>query len=443
MKMRRLQTRLSQQSNQVRLSLPGLLVLASLFAFLEIALALVLGNFLAWGRAEALLFLTFRPAVLLAAAFLVSKRPVQQRLVFYSLFFGLAAASETVFLLGLGASDPWPEMARGLMGGAGLALVLDIVFQLLRRVAPSTGWRVVGFTGVAAFMLTTPFALVPYERMIIPREESPAGPRPDLMLMTALPIIWGEKGAFDPASTPAEAYKLLQAEFDVRPLDVLDEAGLSSGKLLLLAQPRGLNPEELVDLDSWVRRGGRALILTDPLLVWPTSLPLGDVRRPPAIGLLSPLLDHWGLRLEATPPHRKRLVQERLVQGRKLALVEPGHFKADSADCTLSESGLIARCAIGVGRAVLIADADLMHDSTWAGPGGAGRTTRVADNPLFIVDLLDELLGLERERSSGDIQWLAPLGPLPWPATIPIAAGLLPLILALAAAFILRRNAAL
>lgn len=440
--MRRLQTRLSQRSNLVRLACPGLLVLASLFALLEIVLGLVLGNFIAWGRAEALLFLTFRPAVLLTAAFLVSKRSVQQRLAFYSLFLGLAAASETAFLLQLGASDPWPEMARGLVGGAGLALALDIVFLLLLKIAPSERLRLAGFVAVAAFMLAAPFALVPYERIIIPREESLESPRPDLMLMTALPIIWGESGAFDPASKPAEAYKHLQAEFDVRPLDVLETAELSSGKLLLLAQPRGLNPEELVALDLWVRRGGRALILTDPLLIWPSSLALGDVRRPPPIGLLSPLLDHWGISLEAGRPHRKTQVQEQLVQRRKLALVEPGRFRASNADCTLSGGGLIARCAIGAGRVVLVADADLMHDASWVGPGSASRTSRMADNPLFIADLLDELLGVTRRRASGDVQWLTLPAPSRGSISLSLAASLLPLILGLVAAFILRRKAA-
>ena len=133
---------------------------------------------------------------------------------------------------------------------------------------------------------------------------------PDLMLMTALPLIWGEGGAFDPASRPQLSYKQLQREFRVRPLDVLDEAGLASGRLLLLAQPRVLAPVELVALDAWVRGGGRALILTDPLLLWPSALPIGDVRRPPAIGLLGPLLAHWGLALDPPAEARPRPIAQ-------------------------------------------------------------------------------------------------------------------------------------
>ena len=41
-------------------------------------------------------------------------------------------------------------------------------------------------------------------------------------------------------------------------------------------------------------------ILTDPVLVWPSELALSDIRRPPPVGLLGPLLTHWGLRLEAS-----------------------------------------------------------------------------------------------------------------------------------------------
>jgi hypothetical protein len=86
------------------------------------------------------------------------------------------------------------------------------------------------------------------------------------MLMTGLPIVWGEAGPFDPASKPAAAYVELQREFAFRPVDVLDADSLGRGKLLFLAQPQRLAPAELAALDAWIRGGGRALILTDPML---------------------------------------------------------------------------------------------------------------------------------------------------------------------------------
>ena len=149
---------------------------------------------------------------------------------------------------------------------------------------------------------------------------------------------------------------------------MLTDGKLAEGKLLLLAQPRVLDPHELVALDSWVRGGGRVLILTDPLLVWPSALPLGDIRRAPPVGLLGPLLDHWGL--ELGPSGLTGLVtddQPAAGTGR-LTMIAPGRFLVTGADCRRTKLYL-ASCRLGQGRALLVADADLLHDSAWAGPG--------------------------------------------------------------------------
>jgi hypothetical protein len=230
----------------------------------------------------------------------------------------------------------------------------------------------------------------------------PRPSKPDLMLVTGLPIIWGEGGAFDPQSRPAASYRMLEAEFRVRPLDVVDDAGLTTGRLLLLAQPRALAPAELVALDAWVRRGGRVLILTDPRLVWPSSLPLGDIRRPPPIGLLDPLLTHWGLRLEQDG---QGIVVRDLPDGRRLRMAAPGKFIATKRSCA-TQDGLWARCRLGSGDALLLADADLMHDSLWtAGDRAAGWQDRTADNGLLLSDRLDALAGVKRERIAPPIDW--------------------------------------
>ena len=218
------------------------------------------------------------------------------------------------------------------------------------------------------------------------------------MLMTALPLIWGEGGAFDPASRPQLSYKNLQREFRVRPLDVLDEAGLASGRLLLLAQPRALAPVELVALDAWVRGGGRALILTDPVLVWPSALPIGDIRRPPAIGLLGPLLAHWGLALDPPAEARPQPGSIETTNGkRRIMLGAPGEFRKQGGTCRIARAYL-ASCAIGRGQAILLADADLLRDETWLRPGASEGARIVSDNPLLVADYLDALAGLSRAR---------------------------------------------
>ncbi|HEY0626244.1 MAG TPA: Gldg family protein [Allosphingosinicella sp.] len=385
---------------------PWMVALAALLAALEIAPLLLSGGYFEWGRAEALPFISFRAFVLLLGALIVAWRPVRQRAAFYLLLLVSAASSETLLVLALGADNPWPEMLRGLLFGALLAVLIDLVLQAGRRLWKSAPVPLAALI-FASFL--TPFVIGPLSAIVTPPPE-PVKERPELMLMTALPIIWGEGGAFDPESRPAASYQVLDRYYQVRPLDVLDETSLRNRKLLLLAQPRALNPEELVALDAWVRGGGRAVILTDPALVWPTELPLGDIRRPPPVGLLQPLLDHWGLGLAPPLPERRGIVDERVGE-RKLRLAAPGRFESRGRACSVAQGGLIADCRIGEGRALLVADADLMHDETWVLGEMAsddGRFGRVADNVLAVADMLDRLSGTERTPPGGLVEWADP-----------------------------------
>jgi hypothetical protein len=205
------------------------------------------------------------------------------------------------------------------------------------------------------------------------------------MLMTGLPLVWGEQGPFDPGSKPAAAYADLGEEFDFRPVDVLDEATLARGRLLFLAQPQRLAPAELAALDGWIRSGGRALILADPMLTWPSELPPGDIRRPPPVTLLAPLLHHWRLALDA--PAEPRPVESRW-EGRRVALDSPGRFRSGGPNCAVGPADWTAVCRLGRGRVRLVADADLLRDSLWT----------AADNPAVVGGWLDELAGISRPR---------------------------------------------
>jgi hypothetical protein len=225
-----------------------------------------------------------------------------------------------------------------------------------------------------------------------PPPAAPAAPRPQVMLMTGLPLVWGEKGPFDPASRPAAAYAELAREFDFKPVDVLDSATLARGRLLFLAQPQRLAPVELAALDAWIRNGGRALILTDPMLTWPSELPLGDIRRPPPAGLLAPLLRHWRLALAA--PEAPKQVEARW-NGRRIVMDSPGRLRSSGSDCAVAPQGWTALCRLGRGAVRVVADADLLHDSLWA-PDGLERA--VADNPAVVGEWLDALAGKPRPR---------------------------------------------
>ncbi|HYG47103.1 MAG TPA: DUF4350 domain-containing protein [Allosphingosinicella sp.] len=208
-----------------------------------------------------------------------------------------------------------------------------------------------------------------------------------VMLMSGLPLVWGEKGPFDPGSRPATAYAELSREFDFRPVDVLDEATLGRGRILFLAQPQRLAPAELTALDAWMRRGGRALILTDPVLTWPSELPPGDIRRPPPAGLLSPLLGHWGVTVE--PPAEAGIVEARW-DGRPIRLDSPGRLRSSSPDCEVEPGGWKAFCQIGIGKVTVVADADFLHDSLWA--------PHKADNVVLVGEWLDQLAEVTRPR---------------------------------------------
>jgi hypothetical protein len=198
-----------------------------------------------------------------------------------------------------------------------------------------------------------------------------------------------------------------------------------------------LAPEELVALDDWVRAGGRALILSDPALLWPSELPLSDARRPPAIGLLGPILDHWGIQLEG-PAERSLVMEERRQGGstRRLIMAAPGTITATNPLCRIKWGKYLAQCPIGRGKIVLLADADLLQDRLWTGAGEEGerRHRRISDNPLFVADLLDQLDGLSRARLNGDVEWV----PEDASRTKAMVLAALPLLLALGLAGLVR-----
>jgi hypothetical protein len=169
--------------------------------------------------------------------------------------------------------------------------------------------------------------------------------RPVLALLTSLPLIFGEHFGLGGGSV---ALTRLEQHYKVVPIGVADAASLKGQALLLMAHPRAQPAETLVELDRWVRGGGRVLLLADPKLDWPSERPIGDPLRPPPAFADTGLLRHWGVELsdgsgEATP----------------VQTASPG--KLASEHCKLADDGFVARCAIGKGRATIIADADFLN----------------------------------------------------------------------------------
>lgn len=207
--------------------------------------------------------------------------------------------------------------------------------------------------------------------------------------MTSLPILWTEEpsigamlGARD--KPPHWAKALLEGRGALVPLDRIANETMRGVDLAVLAQPRPLAPEEMVALDRWVRGGGRLLLFADPMLTAHSIFPLGDPRRPQAIAMVDPLLAHWGLQLD---------YDDDAVEGEKvmragaidLPVNLPGSLKARGSRCSVDGSGLVATCRIGQGRAVVVADADLLESESGANAPESRKSALSA-----LLDLVDK-----------------------------------------------------
>lgn len=226
-------------------------------------------------------------------------------------------------------------------------------------------------------------------------------PRAKIQLMTSLPIVWGDGASMESIiagkSSPAPIYAHWQKHYDITAVDSFDSLENSGTDIVLLVQPPAMDPADLAAFDAWVRAGGKAIILTDPMLIWPTEFPLGDKRRPLASGLLSPLLSHWGLKMQITDEGTGSAKLE--FPGATITAVGIGTFKSlpsrhnGQAECAFSAANVMARCALDDGHAIILADADFLNDALWGdamgkvGPDGetAPDGPRLID--IFIADL--------------------------------------------------------
>jgi hypothetical protein len=210
-----------------------------------------------------------------------------------------------------------------------------------------------------------------------PLPERPANDRPTLLLLTSLPLMFGETFSLQQAGSPA--LDALQTRYRIVPISVTDPAQLAKGRLLLMAHPLSQPAEDLVALDEWVRGGGRVLLLADPMLEWPSERPLGDVLRPPAMFMDTGLLGHWGLRLDA--PEQRGEATDKLG-GFDILTLSPGQLYGR---CEVSADRLVAHCPIGKGRVTVVADADLL-DTSRLGP----KAKHNLDGLLAELDSLEQ-----------------------------------------------------
>lgn len=226
--------------------------------------------------------------------------------------------------------------------------------------------------------LAAALAVATISRRPEPLPPRAAAERPALLLLTSLPLLFNE--GFSLQGGGSAALRRLNERYRVVPVSTTDSADLAGGHLLLMAQPPAQTAENLVALDSWVRRGGRVLLLADPMLEWPSERPFGDPLRPSPMFMDTGLLAHWGLRLDAPD---KRGEEDRRLGRFAVRTVSPGRL---AGGCSISADALAAHCRIGRGEAAVIADADLLNADR-LGPD-AGHN---------LDGLLDELARLERQ----------------------------------------------
>ncbi len=168
--------------------------------------------------------------------------------------------------------------------------------------------------------------------------------RPTLALLTSLPLVFGEGFGLDGGGSAA--LTRLEQRYKVVPIGVADTQSLKGRHLLLMAHPRAQPAEALVELDRWVRDGGHVLLLADPMLSWESERPFGDPLRPPPAFADTGLLGHWAVELS---------------EGEAGPVDSPSPGKLASQRCEIADGGFVARCAIGRGRATIIADADFLN----------------------------------------------------------------------------------
>ena len=215
-----------------------------------------------------------------------------------------------------------------------------------RAAAAAVGFLLVVAALAAALALRGNSAAGPVER---------AGDKPELLLLSALPIVFPEEFTLEGGGSPA--LTALEARYRVRPISTAHAGNLEGRRLLLMAQPQAQPAEALVELDQWVRDGGRLLLLADPVLQWASELPLGDIRRPPFAFADTGLLGHWGLRLDAPEQLGPASFE---LGGKTVHALSPGTLVSRGDQCEVEAAGLVARCRIGRGFATIIADADFI-----------------------------------------------------------------------------------
>lgn len=230
-----------------------------------------------------------------------------------------------------------------------------------------TGLTALGIAAVAALLWPPPDAPEPVAAI----DGEPVG------LMTSLPIYWADGEDFaatiDGSAETPWVRSVIERRYEIVPLDSLapgdnllegeESDPLASLDRMIIAQPRGLSPADNVALDEWVKGGGRLLMVLDPMLTGHYAGSLGDPRRPVATALIPPVVERW--RLEIVFDDAQSIEPRTVSTDFGLLPVALGGevrpLDAQSTLCDFAGEGVVATCAVGEGKVMLIADATLFE----------------------------------------------------------------------------------
>lgn len=208
-------------------------------------------------------------------------------------------------------------------------------------------------------------------------QSAPEAERPQLGLMTSLPLYWPVGMDFgDIARGNGEVpwqRNLMEQQFELTPLDTLtpipalspdepDIDPLAALGHLAVIQPRGLSAADNVALDEWVRDGGQLLLVLDPMLSSEHDMPLGDPSRPVGSALIPPVVSRWGLEVsfdEDQPLERQVPLGADVLNVSLAGDIQVA--EGSTPDCEIVADGVIARCSVEQGTITLLADADVFE----------------------------------------------------------------------------------
>lgn len=195
--------------------------------------------------------------------------------------------------------------------------------------------------------------------------------RQPMGLMTSLPIYWPEGADMSDIVAGKAAMPWMRQElerrFILQPLDTLSPdseqadapSPLAGMRNLLIVQPRGFSPADNVALDEWVRAGGHALIVVDPMLTGHYDVSIMDPRHPVVGALIPNALGHWGITVHFNENQPLALREVELddtplpvLMAGQLVLTDEG-----ALNCQLKAEDIVALCRIGKGRVTVLADA--------------------------------------------------------------------------------------